>query len=105
METQTFAVPPGDILTGVALVILGKSAEAQFNQDLNYDGTVVHGSLTYGQATSRAQWIGSLQTTGVAFVGVGLAAAGVGAYLALTSSDANVALVPDWHGMALAGRF
>ncbi len=92
-------------VTGAALIVLGKSAEAQFNQDLGYDGTVVHGDLTYGQATSRAAWIGSLQTTGVTMLGVGVAVAGVGTALILTSPEAKVALVPDWHGFALAGRF
>ena len=92
-------------VTGAALIVLGKSAEAQFNQDLGYDGTVVHGDLTYGQATSRAAWIGSLQTTGVTMLGVGVAVAGVGAALVLTSPESKVALVPDWHGFALAGRF
>ncbi len=92
-------------IAGAVLLGLGKAQEGQFNSDLNYDGTVVHGALTYDQATSRAQSIGTLQTSGVALLATGALAAGVGAYLVLTAGDAKVAVLPQGQGFALAGRF
>jgi thioredoxin-like negative regulator of GroEL len=91
--------------TGAVLVVLGKSAESQLNQDLGYDGTVVHGAVTWDQAQTRGQSIGTLQTAGVTLLGVGAAAIGVGAVMVWLSNDAKVSVVPDWHGFALAGRF
>ena len=91
--------------TGAVLTILGKSAESQLNQDLAYDGSVVRGAVTWDQAQTRGQSIGTLQTAGFTLLGVGAAGIAVGAFLVATSSDAKVSLIPDFHGFALAGRF
>ncbi len=92
-------------VTGAVLLIVGKMQESQFNADLNYDGQVVHGSVTFDDATSRAQSIGTLQSSGWALLGVGVATVGVGSYLLATSGNAQVSLVPNVRGFALAGRF
>ena len=91
--------------TGAVLIILGKGAERQLNQDLNYDGQIVHGNVTYDDATSRATQIGVLQTAGVSLLSVGVATIGIGAALVWMSPDAKVSIAPSSQGLSLAGQF
>ncbi len=91
--------------TGVGLVAWGLSEAANYRRDLNYDGTTVHGTLTYAQATNDVSTIRSHWIAGGVLAGVGAVAAGWGGWMLGREPGKAAVLVPTPNGAAFAGRF
>ncbi len=86
------------------LAILASSQQSTLNgnklPDGHFDGSRISVASAASEQTSiNGKWTG----VGIA-AGVGVAAIGVGAWL-IASDRADVALVPSWDGLSLAGRF
>lgn len=117
------AVPPKDVASGgnlakwtlgggavlaaagLGLVGWGLVEAADYRTRLNYDGANVRGKLTYDQAAAEIDTIHGHWLAGGILAGVGIAAAGWGAWSLRHDASNSAVLVPLGQGVALVGRF
>ena len=90
----------GGIVLGVA-----KAQAGTFADNLGYDGTRTHTSMTYDEAVAEASAISGRQTAGAVMLGTGAVAAGVGAVMLLTAPSRAVAVATDGKTVVLGWRF
>ncbi len=100
------------LLGGGAVLYMGAASDQQaLEKDLDAAKTVVDGKtvwkLDYAEVEGRNAAIARNKTIGVALGGVGVVAAGVGAWLAVSAPKARVVALPapDLGGVRLAWRF
>lgn len=103
---------------GTALWLSATSDAAKLHSELAIDGDgYATGPVTWREARSRADSIGNHKVIAASLIGIGMAAAGVGAALVLGSTPAagrgkaaasewpTLRVVPSWDGIAVAGVF